>query len=530
MYEQVYDPVGSSLGLSSVFALLPIVVLLVLLGGSRLRAQWAALSALGAGLAVAVLVYGMPIGQAALSAGEGAAFALWPVLWIVVNAVCIFTMTVRSGHFDVLRRAISAVSEDHRIQAVIVAFSFGALLEALAGFGTPAAIAAVMLIGLGFPPVKAVAVALVGNAAAVPFGAVGIPIITLAGVTGLPSDELGAMVGRQTPFLALVVPLVVVFMVDGRRGLAEAWPAAVVAGAAFALAQFIASNHLSVGLTDVIASLCSIGAMVAFLRVWRSSQEMRVRARSPVSGRETLVALAPYLIMIATLSLAQAGPVKRLLAGATQEFEWLGLDVRASGGEALTATTFRFDPLAATGSLLLLSGLVTMLVLRISPRTALASYRDTLGRLGWAFVTVASVLALAYVMNFSGQTVTLGRWLAGAGALVALLSPMIGWLGMTITGSDTASNALFGALQVTAAHDAGLSPTLLAAANSSGGVVGKMLSPQHLAIGAAAAGIAGREGDVLRVVLRWSLILLAASCVLVYLQSTDILGWMVPGP
>jgi lactate permease len=288
--------------------------------------------------------------------------------------------------------------------------------------------------------------------------------------------------------------------------------------------------------------------VVAFLTAWRPSHtyrpaiggasryspafegEIRARDRRPTSTRETLEALAPYLIMIATLSLGQAGPIKRLLAGATQEFRWPGLDVTGAGGEALTATTFRFDPLAATGSLLLISGLVTMLVLRTSPRTALAAYGETLGRLGRAMVTVASVLALAYVMNFSGQTITLGRWLAGAGAAVAFLSSMIGWLGVAITGSDTASNALFGALQVTAANHAGLSPTLLAAANSSGGVLGKMLSPQHLAIGAAAAGIAGREGDVLRVVLKWSLILIVLVCVLVYLQSTAVLGWMVTGP
>jgi lactate permease len=554
MYQQVYDPVSNSLGLSSIFAVLPIVTLFVLLGGLKLKAQWAGLISLAVALVVAIAVYDMPFGQAFNTAAEGATFGLWPIMWIVVNAVWIYTMTVKTGHFQVLRRAFSAISDDQRIQAVIIAFSFGALLEALAGFGTPVAITAVMLIALGFQPIKAAAVALVANTAPVAFGAIAIPIITLAGITELPKDDLGAMVGRQTPFLALIVPLILVYMVDGRRGLRETWPAAMVGGSTFAVAQFVTSNYISVELTDVVASLVSVGAMVGFLRFWQPSnvvddaagsggarpavaggsvddpafeREIKERDKQPTTARETLEAFAPYLIIIVVFSVAQWGPIKDALAGATQEFQWPGLNVSNAEGETLTAVTFKFDVLAAAGTLLLISGLLTMLALRVRPSTALSAYGETLNQLKWAILTVASVLALAYVMNFSGQTITLGQWVAGAGGIFAFFSSMIGWLGVAITGSDTSSNSLFGALQVTAAKDAGLSPTLLAAANSSGGVLGKMLSPQNLAIGAAAVGLAGKEGDLFRIVLKWSLLLMLVMCVLVYLQSTDVLGWMV---
>ena len=553
MYQQVYNPVGDSLGLSSIFAVLPLLVLFVLLGGMKVRAHWAGLVALATALIVAIAVYDMPVGQALDSGAEGAAFGLFPIMWIVVNAVWIYTMTVKTGHFQVLRRAIAAVSDDQRIQAVIIAFSFGALMEALAGFGTPVAITAVMLIAVGFQPLKAAALALVANTAPVAFGAIATPIITLAGVSELPKDDLGAMVGRQTPFLALIVPLILVAMVDGRRGLRQTWPVAMVGGFAFAVGQFVTSNYISVELTDVIASLLSVAAIVAFLRVWRPTAtpavtggprpavaggsvhdpalEADVRRREgggPVSGRETAEAFAPYLIIIAVFAIAQWGPVKDALADTTQQFQWPGLDVVNAKGETLKSLTFKFDWLATPGTLLLIAGFLTMAALRIRGRTALSAYADTLNQLKWAILTVASVLALAYVMNLSGQTITLGQWVAGAGGAFAFFSSMIGWLGVAITGSDTSSNSLFGALQVTAAKDAGLSPTLLAAANSSGGVLGKMISPQNLAIGAAAVGMAGKEGDLFRTVLKWSIVLVLVMCVLVYLQSTDVLSWMVP--
>jgi lactate permease len=558
MYRQVYDPIADSLGWSSLFAALPLLTLFVLLGVVRIAAQWAAIAALAVSLVIALAVYSMPFGQAVDSGLNGAAFGLFPIMWIVVNAIWIYNMTVKTGHFSVLRRSISTISADQRIQAIVVAFSFGALVEALAGFGTPVAITAVMLIALGFEPIKAATIALVANTAPVAFGAIATPIITLAKVTELPKDDLGAMVGRQTPFLALIVPLILVAMVDGRRGLGSVWPAAIVGGSVFAVGQFVTSNYISVELTDIIASLASIGAIILLLRVWQprdlviADQGFVARpafagpnppggirtmytegyggapgATVPDSRRRVLESYAPYAIIIAVLALAQWGTIKSALDSVTQEPSWPGLHLSNADGEPLT-TTYRLNYLSATGTLVLIAGLTMMAVVRVNFRTALDAYLATLDQLKWAIVTVAAVLALAFVMNYSGETITLGLWAAGAGGFFAFISAIIGWFGVAVTGSDTSSNSLFGALQVAAAKDAGLSPTLMAAANSSGGVLGKMISPQNLAIGAAAVGLAGREGDIFRRVLGWSLALVLVMSVIVYLQSTSVLSWMVP--
>jgi lactate permease len=558
VYTQDFSPVSDSLGLTAIFAVLPLLTLFVLLGGLKMKAHWAALISLGVAIAVALIVYGMPADQTGLSAAEGAAFGLFPIMWIVVMAIWVYNMTVETGHFAVLRRSFGTISEDQRIQAVIIAFCFGALMEALAGFGTPVAITAVMLIALGFRPIKAAALALVANTAPVAFGAMATPIITLSEVSELDKADLGAMVGRQTPFLALIVPLILIGMVDGRRGIRQAWPVAVVGGLAFALGQFLCSNFLSVELTDIVAALLSTAAIVAFLRFWQPGEPLIAEAPSgrferpaaagasvhdPTMEREVTRrddtqrdtpadiarAYAPYAIIIAVFSISQIPVVKDWLAESpwTTTFQWPGLDVRNPDGEALTSLTFNFNWLPAAGTLMLISGLITMLVIGVTPGRAVGVMGRTLDQLKWAIVTVAAVLALAYVMNQSGQTITLGLWAAGAGSFFAFLSAMIGWLGVAVTGSDTSSNALFGALQVTAANDAGLSPTLLAAANSSGGVLGKMISPQNLAIGAAAVGLAGKEGDLFRKVLGWSLVLMLAMCALVYLQSTAVLDWMV---
>jgi lactate permease len=565
VYKQVYDPVSDSLGLSAIFAVLPLLTLFVLLGGLRLKAWWAGLASLAVAIVVALAVYTMPVGQTLLSASEGAAFGLFPIMWIVVNALWIYNMTVKTGEFAVLRRSFGTISDDQRVQAVIIAFCFGALLEALAGFGTPVAITAVMLIALGFQPIKAAAVALVANTAPVAFGAIAIPIVTLAEITGLPKEDLGAMVGRQTPLLALFVPLILVGMVDGLRGVRQAWPAAIVGGVVFAAAQFATSNYISVELTDIVASLCATAAIVALLRVWQPSEPLlgdaddarfsrpalagastadpsfeadvrrRHAARAGGGGgdeprdtlREVVMAYAPYLIIIAIFALAQWSPIKDFLAGRTQEFTWPGLDVRNADGDPVKSVTYTFNWLAAAGTLLLVAGALTMLALRVSIGRGLRTWVETLDQLKWAILTVAAVLALAYVMNQSGQTTTLGLWAAGAGGVFAILSPIIGWLGVAVTGSDTSSNSLFGGLQVAAAKDAGIDQVLMAAANSSGGVLGKMISPQNLAIGAAAVGLGGREGDLFRRVVGWSLLLLVIMCVLVYLQSTSLLSWMV---
>jgi lactate permease len=574
MYKQVLDPVSHSLGLTSIFALMPLVVLFVLLGVVRLKAQWAALITLGVSILVAIIVYSMPVGQAADSALEGAVFGFWPIMWIVINALWLFNMTEASGSFALLRRAFARVSDDLRVQVVMIAFCFGALLEALAGFGTPVAICGIMLVGLGVKPIKAAAVALVADTAPVAFGAIAIPITTLGTVTGLPVHQLGQMVGRQTPVLALLVPFVLVFMTDGRRGLREAWPAALTAGVAFALLQFAISNFVSVELTDIIASLGSAGAVLALLKVWspaaplqvasggRTGQpaiagastsdptfERRVRAGSstngetgrpgtlgtndkdddkPLTRREIALAFAPYLIIIVVLGLISINGIAADLDKATTAFSWPGLHVLGASGKPPTSLIFKFNWLTAAGTGLFVSGVITAIALRVSPGRAVRIYAGTLNELKWAIMTVCTVLGVAYVMNLSGMSITLGTWAAGAGGFFAFLSPLIGWFGTAVTGSDTSSNSLFGALQVAAAKQSGLSPTLLAAANSSGGVLAKMVSPQNLAIGAAAVGLGGREGDIFRKVLGWSLVLILLMAILVLLQSTAVLSWMVP--
>jgi lactate permease len=557
MYQQVYDPVSNSLGVSSIFAALPLITLFVLLGGLKMKAHWAGLISLAVALIVSIAVYSMPVGQAFDSAAEGAAFGLFPIMWIVVNAVWIYTMTVKTGDFAVLRRTFGSISSDQRIQAVIIAFSFGALLEALAGFGTPVAITSVMLIALGFKPIKAASVALVANTAPVAFGAIAIPIVTLAQVTGLDKQDLGSMVGRQTPFVALIVPFILVFIVDGLRGIRQTWPVVFVGAFTFGLLQFLTSNYISVELTDVVASLVSVLSMVVFLQVWQPSEPLEGEAvaggaRPAIAGAETanpaverevgrgdgggdsagaiVRAYAPYLIIIAVFALAQWGPIKDFLANRTHLLQWPGLHITNGKGKDLMSLTYKLDWAAAAGSLLLVCGVITALALRIRPRIALEAYRETLNQLKWAILTVAAVLALAYVMNQSGQTTTIGMWAAGAGSAFAFLSPIIGWLGTAITGSDTSSNSLFGVLQVTAAKDAGLNPILLAAGNSSGGVLGKMISPQNLAIGAAAVGMGGQEGDLFRKVVKWSLIMVLVMAVLVLLQSKSVLDWMVVKP
>ncbi|MFC9058421.1 L-lactate permease [Streptomyces sp. NPDC015140] len=538
MYVQELEPVAGSLGLSALVAALPLVIVLVLLGGVRMKAHLAGLTGLLAAVLVAWLAYGMPLDQTASSAVQGAVFGLFPILWIVVNALWVYRMTVRTRHFDILRRSFGRLSDDPRIQALVVAFCFGALLEALAGFGAPVAICSVMLVALGFDPVRAAVVSLVANTAPVAFGAMGTPVVTLAQVTGLPLDDVASVVGRQTPLLALIVPLLLVGLVDGRRGLRETWIPAMACGVAFAVAQFVASNYLSVQLADIVAALVGAGALVAVPHSRRPAAEpvraaVLTGARSEEldeddSRREVLRAYAPYALIVAVFSVAQIPAVKDWLARATQTYDWPFLDVADPEGNPVGGNVFSWPIVSTGGTLVLFAGLVTAVVLGVHARVAVKEWLATVHELRFAILTVTSVLALAYVMNLSGQAATIGHFVAAAGAGLAFLSPVLGWFGVAVSGSDTSANALFGALQVTAARESGLSPELLAAANSSGGVLGKMISPQNLTIACAAVGLAGREGDLLRKVLPWSLGLLLVMCLIVVGQSTVVLGWMLP--
>ncbi|WP_224386593.1 L-lactate permease [Pseudonocardia sp. ICBG1293] len=565
MFQQDPEPLGS-LWLSALVALLPLVAIFVTLGALRWKAHWAGLAALGVAVVVVVAVagFGMPVHLALLSATEGAVFGLFPIMWIVFTAIWLYQLTVAAGRFEDLRAAFGLISDDPRVQAIIIAFCFGGLLEALAGFGAPVAITGVMLMALGFSPVRAAVVVLLANTALVAFGAVGTPIITAGTLTGIPYNEIGAVVGHQTPVLAFIVPTLLVLLVDGKRGVRQVWPVALVIGLAFAVAQWLAATYLSVELTDIVASLAGLAAGVVLLRFWQprggaeAMETLRIErtadapaedpggdgSGSVATEQRTLaersqalsvgrlfMAFAPYLLIIVVFSVAKlVGPVSSFLAGTDLKIGWPGLDgqVLGASGDPVSTTTYSFQWLSSPGSLLLICGIGVAVMYRLTPATAVREFAATAYKLRFAFLTVATVLALAYVMNLSGQTISIGTWIAGTGAAFAFLSPILGWLGTAVTGSDTSANALFATLQQTAAEQAGLDPHLMVAANTSGGVVGKMISPQNLTIAATAVGIAGRESELFRRTILWSVGLLVVLCVLVFLQSTPVLGWMLP--
>jgi lactate permease len=562
MFTQNFNPTGN-LALSALLAALPLVTVLVLLGVFRLRAHLAGLAGLAVAIAVAVFAFHAPWGQTFDLAAFGAVRSILIVLWITFNAIWIYNLTVHTGDFAVLRRSFAKIGSDRRVQAIVIAFSFGALIEALAGGGSPVAICAVMLIAIGFHPVRAAALALVANTAPVAFGGMGNPITVLGTVTA-PSgagqqqiqdlaDAYGTMAGRQTAWLAMLVPFALLLIADGVRGLRQAWPAALAAGLSFGLTQLIVSNYVY-KLTDIAAALVSAAVLVAFTRIWKPREALEtLEPKIPVvaggavddpayvrlHGRpggdtpgDVVRAFLPYAVIVLLFSVAQLDfasfSVKKWLAGFTsQAYAWPGLDIVNPAGKAVKVT-LAIPYLESAGTLLFLSGVITVILLRINPLTALRIYGRTLRQFGWAILTIFAVFALAAVMQYTGQITSLGLALAKTGAVFAFLAPVVGWLGVAITGTDAGSNALFGGVQTTAAGQLGASPVLFGAANSSGGVAAKMVSPQNLAIGAAATDQPGIEGELFRQVIGWSAAMVLFLCVLVYLQSTPVLGWMVP--
>jgi lactate permease len=558
VYQQVYDPVAGNLALSTIVAVIPIVVLFVLLAGLRMAAQWASLITLAVALVLAVLVYGMPAGLAIDSALFGAAFGLFPIIWIVVNAIFIYNVIVDTGHFDTIRDSLAGLSNDRRIQVVLIAFVFGALLEATAGFGTPVAISGSLMAGLGFEPIYAASLALLANTAPVAFGGFGIPILTAGAVSGLDPMELSQMVGRQTPFLALIIPGMLVTVMAGFRKMIEVLPVVAVSGIAFAATQFLVSNLLGPELADLLASLITVVAVVALLSFWRPSSEWHFEHEPPAAQREsfdtpplgrTLYSWSPFIIIVALFLIVQIGPIKDAV-GATQTainfpnaevssttglpvVPWPGLN----GNVAQTAPVvpkptpydayFSTNWLSAAGTIILIGDIISLAVLRVGPGRALRVYGESLNQLKWAILTIVAVLGLGFLLNYAGMTFTLGLAAAATGVLFPFFAPIIGWLGVALTGSDTSSNALFANLQKVTAQQIGLSPNLTVGANSSGGVLGKMISPQNLAVGTSATGLQGKEGDLLRLVLKWSIGLTIVMSIIVLLQAY-VLKFMVP--
>ena len=533
MFQQLLTPVGDSLGLSFLVAVLPIVAILVLLGVLRRPAWQAALAALVTGLIVAVAVWQMPVGLALNSVAAGAVLALWPVMWIVVNALLLYNIAVKSGRFDAFRAwVIEHLPNDRRVVLVVIGFCFGALLEGIAGFGTPVAITSSLLILVGFPALEALVFVLIFNTAPVAFGALGVPITVLGAVTGLPATALGAMVGRQLPVMALILPFYVMAIYGGMRSVRVLWPVLLVAGGSFAASQFITSNFLDYALTDVLASLGSLIVTLLFLQVWRPAADPEFRITEAALAQEATSTVAPWQGWLPWLIVSAIVIVWTHFGWAAigqQNIPWPGLH------NAISITLYNNKPYAAvwafqplgTGTAILVAAIITAVLDRLSPMAFLECVAKTFAQLWLAIITVMLIIGLAYLMNYSGLAYTLGHAVASTGYLFVLLSPFLGWVAVMLSGSDTSGNALFGNLQVVAARQLNLNPILFAATNSSGGVMGKMISPQNIATGVSVTNLKGHEGVVFARTFIHSIVLTLLLSVLVVLQQF-VFPWVIP--
>ncbi|WP_027348919.1 lactate permease LctP family transporter [Halotalea alkalilenta] len=546
-WQQDYLPLGS-LWLSALAALVPIVFFFVALAVLRLKGHVAAIVTLALALAIAMLVYGMPVGPALASAIYGFFYGLWPIAWIIVTAVFLYKLTVKSGQFDVIRSSVLSITEDKRMQVLLIGFGFGAFLEGAAGFGAPVAITAALLVGLGFNPLYAAGLCLIANTAPVAFGALGIPVIVAGQVSGLPAFDIGAMTGRQLPFLSVLVPFWLVAMMDGWKGIRETWVGCLISGGTFALTQFATSNFIGPELPDITSALVSMACLTLYLRTKRPVAVLAgINADTvtpPTPGPshtlgQVLYAWSPFLILTALVTLWTMPMFKALfLSGGALywltfniEVPWLHMLVERTAPIAADPTgmpaVFKFDPLAATGSAILIAAIISTWVLKLSPRVALSTFKETLIELRWPIATIGTVLGFAFVTNYSGMSSTLALLLAGTGVAFPFFSPFLGWLGVFLTGSDTSSNALFGSLQSATAQQLGLSETLMVAANGSGGVTGKMISPQSISVACAATGLVGKESDLFRFTLKHSLVFATFVGIITLLQAYVFTGMVV---
>jgi len=554
-FTAVTDAVGGSLALSALVATIPLLTFFIMLLVVKARAHWSALVALAASILVASFGFTMPFDLAGLSALRGAIYGL-VICWVILGAIWFYQITVLSGRFEDLRRTFDRLGGgDLRIQAILIAFCFGGLLEALAGFGAPVAITATMILALGVKPLKAAITVLLANTAPVAFGAVAVPIVTAGDVGGKDSYVIAAIVGHQAPFLAMFVPVILLFILDGMKGVKDGWLPAFVIGISFAIAQWITAATPAYNLTDVVACIVSMGAAVLFLRFWKPRGVEGVRERyglpSQSEEKEALpavrvwMALLPYLIVVAIFGIVNLNAgLKAWLKTVAIKINIPALSSRlvTKDGTPVKDAPYTFTWLSNPGTLLIISGLIVAVVYFFFNEkgrygfkfpAVFAEFGSVIYRMRWTILTIASVLALAYVMNFSGQTVAMGTFLAGLGTIYAVLAPVLGWIGTAVTGSDTSANALFSKLQVSAAENlqhagvSGATPELMLAANTTGGVVGKMISPQSLAIAATSVDMEGKESDILKAVVPWSFAMLVVVCLLVFLQ-TNILSFLVP--
>ncbi|CAI8772140.1 MULTISPECIES: lactate permease LctP family transporter [Pseudomonas] len=551
-WQQLYSPLGS-LGLSALAAVIPIVFFFLALAVFRLKGHVAGSITLGLSILVAIFAFQMPADMALAAAGYGFAYGLWPIAWIIVAAVFLYKLTVKSGQFEVIRSSVLSITDDQRLQVLLIGFCFGAFLEGAAGFGAPVAITAALLVGLGFNPLYAAGLCLIANTAPVAFGALGIPIIVAGQVTGIDAFKIGAMTGRQLPLLSLFVPFWLVFMMDGLRGVKETWPAALVAGLSFAVTQYFTSNFIGPELPDITSALASLISLTLFLKVWQPKRSFASATGSvgaavvqgggsqpsPYSFGEIFKAWSPFLILTVLVTIWTLKPFKAAFAAGGSMYSWVfnfaipHLDQLVIKSAPIVATptaipaVFKLDPISATGTAIFFSALISMLVLKINFKTGLTTLKETFFELRWPILSIGMVLAFAFVTNYSGMSSTMALVLAGTGAAFPFFSPFLGWLGVFLTGSDTSSNALFSSLQATTAHQIGVNDTLLVAANTSGGVTGKMISPQSIAVACAATGLVGKESDLFRFTLKHSLFFATIVGLITLIQAYWLTGMLV---
>ena len=559
-WQQLYTPLGG-LGLSALAAVIPIVFFFLALAIFRLKGHIAGAITLLLAILIAIFAFQMPADMAVASAGYGFLYGLWPIAWIIIAAVFLYKLTVKSGQFEIIRSSVMSITDDERLQVLLIAFCFGAFLEGAAGFGAPVAITAALLVGLGLNPLYAAGLCLIANTAPVAFGALGIPVIVAGQVSGIDAFKIGAMAGRQLPFLSLFVPFWLMFMMDGLKGVKETWPAALVAGSTFGITQYFTSNYIGPELPDITSALVSMVSLTLFLKVWQPQRagesavmssggaaiigspggfgQPRTSVKSPYTLGQIIKAWSPFLILTVMVTIWTLKPFKAMFAagGAMQAWTFnfpiphLDQLVMKTAPIVANATAmpavYKFDLIAASGTAILFSAILAMFVLRINPLTGLTTFKETLKELRWAIVSIGMVLAFAFVMNFSGMSSTLALVLAGTGAAFPFFSPFLGWLGVFLTGSDTSSNALFGSLQATTAHQVGVSDVLMVAANSTGGVTGKMISPQSIAVACAATGLVGKESDLFRFTLKHSIFFATIIGCMTYAQAYWFTGMLV---
>lgn len=534
-WNQVTNPLDNLL-LSALVTAIPILFLFWALAIRKMKGYVAGIITTVLAVVIAILVYGMPTSLALAATLNGMVYGLFPIGWIVVTAVFLYNVTVKAGQFEVIKNSIASITDDRRLQALLIAFSFGAFLEGAAGFGTPVAISGAMLVGLGFDPLYAAGICLIANTAPVAFGGVGIPIIVAGQVTGIDAMAISQMVGRTLPILSVAIPFYLVVLMAGWKKAVEVWPPILVSGVSFAVAQWYSANYLSPMLPDIIASLASIIALAVFLQYWKPPTIWRFKGEKETeasvlkySAGEILKAWAPFIILTILITAWGLAPVKNTLDAWTQikiHVPLLDQAVIAASGKPIEAI-FKFNWLSAAGTAILISTFISLTFLRISFGEAMGIFAETIKTLAFPLVTISAVLGFAYIANFGGMSATLGMALAKTGYLFPFVSPLLGWLGVFITGSDTSANALFGKLQQVTATQINVDPVVTVSANTSGGVTGKMISPQSIAVATAAVGLVGKESDLFRFTVKHSLFFAFLIGVITFLQAYY-LKWMIP--